>query len=219
MRKVVVGNWKQNKSLAEVEAWVSEFVNLVSASSVSNVDIIVAASFPYLAKLGELCAAIPNFYVAAQDVSEFEDGRHTGKVSAAQIKDFVKYCIVGHSETGDSAEVAMKKAKMCLAQGVTPVFCFVDIENPPAVEKALLVLVWEDLENISTAEGGYKPKSAETIAAAVQKLHESVLYGGSVNRQNASELSNISELAGVLPGNASLEAKHFFDIVSAFDKS
>lgn len=218
MRKIVVGNWKQNKTLAEVEAWASEFVNLVTATPVPNVDIIVAASYPYLAKLTEFCAAIPNFYVTAQDVSQFEDGRHTGKVSATQIKDFVKYCIVGHSETGDSREVTMKKVGLCTAVGITPILCFVG--DIPSTEGS--VLVWEDPENIST-ESGYRPKSSDDISKAVTTLRASIpaetplLYGGSVNRQNASELSNIPGLTGVLPGNASLDAQHFFEIVSAFN--
>lgn len=217
MRKIVVGNWKQNKTLAEIEAWFAEFPQLAAG----NADIIIAAPFVYLSKVKELSVSIPNFYVAAQDVSEFEDGRHTGKVSATQLKDFVTHCLVGHSETGDSQEVALRKAELCLAAEITPILCFEGLENVPS--QPLPVVVWEDSENISTADAGYRAKDADTIRQGVERLRAAVpaqtslLYGGSVNRQNASELSNIDGLSGVLPGNASLDAKHFFEIVSAFN--
>ena len=40
-----------------------------------------------------------------------------------------------------------------------------------------------------------------------------VLYGGSVNSDNASELSKIKEIEGFLIGGASLNAKKFVDII------
>jgi len=44
-----------------------------------------------------------------------------------------------------------------------------------------------------------------------------VIYGGSVNKDNVNELVSIDNLGGVLVGNASLDPKHFLDLVEAFE--
>ena len=40
----------------------------------------------------------------------------------------------------------------------------------------------------------------------------SILYGGSVNRNNANELIALNDVDGFLIGGASLDVKHFYDI-------
>jgi len=47
----------------------------------------------------------------------------------------------------------------------------------------------------------------------------SILYGGSVNRNNAKELISLDEVDGFLIGGASLDAKHFFDIYNFVEES
>ena len=47
----------------------------------------------------------------------------------------------------------------------------------------------------------------------------SILYGGSVNRNNAKELIGLNEVDGFLIGGASLDAKHFFDIYKFVEES
>ena len=40
-----------------------------------------------------------------------------------------------------------------------------------------------------------------------------IIYGGSVNSKNISELKKINDLKGFLIGSASLRAKNFIDII------
>ena len=40
-----------------------------------------------------------------------------------------------------------------------------------------------------------------------------IIYGGSVNSKNVSELKKINDLKGFLIGSASLRAKNFIDII------
>lgn len=221
MNKLVVGNWKQNKTLKETKEWLSDFESLLSKTPISKVDIVVAPSFPFLAQFQELRTKISNFYVASQDVSMFDSGRHTGDVSANQLKDFVEYSVIGHSERGEDRSLVLQKGVRLFEAGITPIMCFSEFDPKMYVEG--IILAWEDPDNISN-EGGYRAKNPEEIAAGIRKIKSQlpatarVIYGGSVNRQNIQALSNISELDGVLPGNASLEPSHFFEIVKAFDK-
>lgn len=222
MSKYVVANWKQNNTLDEVESWVEKFNELIKDKTFSKVKIIVAPSFPHLHKIKELAAPHDFLYCSAQNVSEETGGRHTGEVSAAQLADYSEYCILGHSETGEQGEKVFQKGTLCIEAGIDPIICFVDKDNPPEIPG--VILAWEDPENITKEDGVYNAKSSDSVREGLVKVKSKlgddakVLYGGSVNRQNASELSNIDELDGVLVGSASLDPEHFFAIVTAFEK-
>jgi triosephosphate isomerase len=47
----------------------------------------------------------------------------------------------------------------------------------------------------------------------------SILYGGSVNRNNAKELIKLNNVDGFLIGGASLDVEHFFDIYKIIKES
>jgi triosephosphate isomerase len=216
--KFVIANWKQNKNRKEVEEWLGEFEKLIE-QDLKGVKVIVSPAFVHLHLFTDIVNRVKNFFAAGQDVSAFEEGRHTGLVGASQLRSYADYCIVGHSETKAAPEEAMKKGVLCLENGITPIVCFVDSENPPQAEN--VILAWEDPGNIST-DKGYRAADPDTIKNTINRIKSKlakdvpVLYGGSVNRQNASELSNISELDGVLVGGASLDPQHFYQIVKAF---
>lgn len=220
MNKLVIANWKQNKSLKETKDWIFAFNNILS-TEVPKVDMIVAPSFPFLHVFQDLRTKIGNFYVSSQDVSAYPAGRHTGEVGADQLKDFVEYSIIGHSERKEDLNLVLQKGAQLFEAGITPIMCFVEFD--PKMYAEGTILAWEDPENIST-DAGYKEKSISEIAAKIAEIrtklpsNAKLLYGGSVNRQNALELSNIVGLDGVLIGNASLDPSHFFEIIKAFDK-
>jgi triosephosphate isomerase len=227
MNKLVVGNWKQNKNLREVKDWVQGFEALVADYRAKkenedfNVDMIVAVPFTFLSAFQDLRSKLSNFFVSAQDVSAFSGGRHTGEVGVTQLKDFVDYAIVGHSERGEDREMVYKKSIALLNEGITPIMCFKDFD--PAIYTEGVVLAWEDPDNISN-DSGYRAKNIDEVAEGIKRIKVQlptdarILYGGSVNGQNAVALSNITELDGVLPGNASLDPSQFFEIIKAFDK-
>jgi len=219
MEKFVVANWKQNKNLSEIEVWFKDFTSLV-AGNLKNTVVVLGMSFPYLYKSNFDEGG--NVYIAAQDVSMYEGGAHTGEVGASQVRDFCKFCIVGHSERSESFDVVSKKVDNCYSADVIPIICFV---NPDEVKKYYrqgALLAWEDPDNISK-KGVFNPKSPENVQKTVNDIKSQlpsdakILYGGSVNRQNASDLSKISELDGVLVGSASLDPAHFFEIIKAFE--
>ena len=60
-------------------------------------------------------------------------------------------------------------------------------------------------------------KNFEDINKIINKLKKNqkfkIIYGGSVNSKNVSELKKISDLKGYLIGSASLRAKNFIDII------
>jgi triosephosphate isomerase len=64
--------------------------------------------------------------LGAQNVSPFDEGAYTGEVNAKQIKDFVQYVLIGHSERrqnfNETEDMLIKKVDMTLKYGLNPIF-------------------------------------------------------------------------------------------------
>jgi len=157
----------------------------------------------------------------AQDVSPFERGAFTGENGAFQIKVFSKYAIIGHSERKEPVEVVARKRDLCLMEKITPIVCFVNPSDLLRLYKDGCVMAWEDPQNISV-NGVYRledPAKISAIAKEIRKIipaEAKLIYGGSVNERNVAAISRISELDGVLVGNASLDPEIFATIVRYF---
>lgn len=219
--KCVLANWKMNLSSNEVKLWFEKFSDLTTATNSTRqnlkTNVIIAPSFVHLALAHTYAVAL-----AAQDVSVFDKGAHTGDIGIFQIKDFCNYCIVGHSERNESIQTIEQKISHCLANQITPIVCFVTTEQALKLKKEGVMFLWEDPANISTG-GVFKPKDPAMIAQEIATIKAAIgkgaqiLYGGSVNRTNIADLAQIPELDGVCAGSASLDPKHFYDLIMAYE--
>ncbi|MDD7352137.1 MAG: triose-phosphate isomerase [Peptoniphilaceae bacterium] len=121
-RKYICGNWKMNKTSSEALA----FANKINDFRFENVDILIAPSFVSLESFTK--SVKDKIEVAAQNVSEFEDGAFTGEVSANMLKDIgVKNVIIGHSERrekfSESDEIVNAKIKRALSHNLSVILC------------------------------------------------------------------------------------------------
>jgi triosephosphate isomerase len=126
MKKLIVGNWKMNGSLAANQALVQAMLDGL-AGQAPVAELALCAPAPYLAQLQSLLAGSPIAW-GAQDVSAQAQGAFTGEVSAAMLKDFgCRYALVGHSERrqyhGETDAAVAAKAQRALAAGITPIVC------------------------------------------------------------------------------------------------
>lgn len=215
--KFVIGNWKMNMNKTMIKEWFESF-NL----SPNNVEVIIAPSFLHIQMVRKLAGE--TIHLAAQDVSKHQKGSHTGDVSAQQVKEFCKYSIIGHSERKEDEETVIQKINMCLETEILPIVCFVNTEAAKKYMTAgAKILAWEDPDNISKG-GVFRDKPQEETVNQIKQIRETLgigitlIYGGSVNKDNIKYLSKIDELDGVLPGHASLDPVHFLDIVGAYQK-
>jgi triosephosphate isomerase len=123
-RKLVVGNWKMNGSLAANAALLEGIVEGLGDAAAA---CAVCAPAPYLAQCGAALSGGPVGW-GAQDVSAHAAGAYTGEVSAAMLADFgCRYVIVGHSERrayhAESSELVARKALAAMGAGITPIVC------------------------------------------------------------------------------------------------
>ncbi|HLD51567.1 hypothetical protein A3K34_04190 [candidate division WWE3 bacterium RIFOXYC1_FULL_40_10] len=215
--KLITANWKMNMSTEEALEWATRFREIIPKPLV-NSKVIVAPSLVHLPLIFEVLYKT-GVELAAQDISLFEKGAHTGEVGGFQLRDFCKYCIIGHSERNETTETVLLKRDACLSSGLTPIICFSDNSLVRILSKKGVILARENPQNISV-NGVYREDNIEAIERIFSELPKEtqVIYGGSVNRQNAPKLAHISGLEGVLVGNASLDPQHFVEIIEIFDK-
>lgn len=242
-RKLVVGNWKMNGSLA-VNAALLEALTAAVGTPVAASAVCVPA--PYLAQCR---AALTGSAIGwgGQDVSAHGGGAYTGEVAATMLADFAcTYVIVGHSERramhGESSELVAAKAQAALSAGLTPIVCVGETlaereagqtfavvgEQLGAVlavlsdaEAARIVLAYEPVWAIGTGQTATAAMAQEVHAQLRAQLAQKqaggvqILYGGSMKPDNARELMAQADIDGGLIGGASLKAADFLAIIDA----
>ena len=213
-----------NMDLNDLNEWVDGFKKELSKIDLEKykekITVIVAPSHLHISnvylKLKDL-----GVQIASQDVSVYDKGAHTGEIGGFQLLEYCRYSIVGHSERKESKDIVLKKAEQCLKNGIIPVICFVNPESAAEFYKEGSVLAWEDPSNISV-DGHYKNKETSEVAKGFGKIKnyietdKKIIYGGSVNEENVTDLVKVEGLDGVLVGNASLNPKTFAHIIKAF---
>ena len=124
-RKILVGNWKMNKTIAET----IDFVNKVNdkALKVGDSELVlgIAPSYiclPVLRKLGT------GFICFAQNVHFEEKGAYTGEVSPLMLKEIgVNASLIGHSERrqyfNETNETCNKKLKTLEKHEFNGLYC------------------------------------------------------------------------------------------------
>jgi triosephosphate isomerase len=229
--KYLIGNWKANHEVDSTRAFLTKWQELLHEDKLSS-ELLVSIAPPavlypiFLAKAKELNLPI---LAALQNISEFNQGAHTGEVVLENLAGIEpSLCLVGHSErraNGETNEQVALKVEKLLAAQIVPVLCVDDnyIESQAALLKPefydKLIVAYEDKNAISdgTVRTGNDNKNltSDAVIPILERCRRAfpgckVLYGGSVNASNITEYVTISD--GVLVGGASLEADNFFQI-------
>ncbi|MDC3412291.1 triose-phosphate isomerase [Aquibacillus sp. 3ASR75-11] len=124
-KKVIAGNWKMNKTLAEAVQFVEDTKNRIPAND--QVEAVVCAPFLFLPALVEKAKGT-DLHIAAQNMHFEASGAFTGEVSPGMLKDAgVTYVVLGHSERrayfAETDETVNKKTHAAFNVGLTPIVC------------------------------------------------------------------------------------------------
>ena len=124
-RRVIAGNWKMYKTLAETRSFFSSFLPLVA--NAKHCDIVVAPPFTAISTAAD-CAKGSSVAIGGQDVHWEKEGAFTGEISTSMLVEAgCRYVIIGHSERrqffGETDETVAKKTKAALQAGLTPIVC------------------------------------------------------------------------------------------------
>lgn len=125
MRKpMVAGNWKMNKTVEQARLLVAEL--LPGLQAVPGVERVLCPPATALMAVSAMLAGT-DIGLGAQNVHWEAQGAFTGELSAAMIKEFANYVILGHSERrtyfGETDQTVNRRAKAALAAGLITIFC------------------------------------------------------------------------------------------------
>ncbi|MCL4366914.1 triose-phosphate isomerase [Patescibacteria group bacterium] len=210
----VIANWKSNKTIEEALAWVEEVGPKIPKKP--TLTVVVCPSFVALeeVKKAVLVGGYP-LLVGSQDLSPFEEGPYTGEDAAKQLAGVIDLAILGHSERrknfGETVEMVTEKVTRALEVGITPLVCVQDqTTNIPDGAK---LVAYEPIFAIGTGKPD-TPQNADQVAEIIKKQHDlPVLYGGSINEDNAKAFLQTNSLSGLLIGGSSLNPAEFIKIV------
>ena len=234
----LIGNWKQHGSRTAIQSFSEQW----SFDSNPRLRIAIAPPFPYLQALGD---ALPACQLAAQDCSVHAQGAYTGEVSADMLADLgCRFVLIGHSERrqyhGETDDLIADKLLAAQSAGLTPVLCVgeqqasreageqydvvrAQLGSALATSQPNLLIAYEPVWAIGTGLTA-TPDQANEMHAMIRQEVESlleastatpILYGGSVNAENADALFACQYVDGALVGGASLEAASFMAIAQS----
>ena len=129
-KKLLLGNWKMNKTPSEAKAFALAASEMVDYAVAHDIDVGVAPTFVCLQTVKENINS--KCIVAAQNVNEHDHGAYTGEVSAAMVASTgAEYVILGHSERRayyhETVEILAEKVKLALENGLKVIFCIGEV--------------------------------------------------------------------------------------------
>ena len=231
--KYIVANFKMYKTVQEAEDYAKQFVKLVKKCENK---VAVCPSFVCIGPMAKIFKG--KVQVGGQNCSDKEEGAYTGEVSASMLKSAgATLTILGHSERrrdfGETDKLICEKIKLAQKNGLDVIVCLADDGGEgykqnirtqvkdlfAGVDKSKeIVIAFEPVWAIGTGKTmntkDIKPV-VETIkneARKVLKYEPKVLYGGSVNSGNASEILALDCVDGLLVGGASKNPQEFAKI-------
>jgi triosephosphate isomerase len=196
-KKLLLGNWKMNKTPSEAKAFALAANGMVDFAVKHNIDVGVAPTYVCLATVKENIN--PKCIVAAQNCNEHDHGAYTGEISIPMLKEMgIDWCIIGHSErrayNGETSVACNAKIKALLAANMTPVYCcgeslevfekgetkkFVSeqirtgLKDLTPAEAKKVVIAYEPIWAIGTGKSASKEIAEDTIGFIRRTLRES----------------------------------------------
>jgi triosephosphate isomerase len=217
--RYLLANWKSHKTLAEAEAWLERFGHLRHDP---ELQVIIAPPAPFLVPLHRTLQRlkVANLALAVQDLSPFPAGSYTGAVAARMVGDFAEYAILGHSERRryfhETHQEIANKVSEAVAAGIKPILCV----DPAYAREQFTAVNEEDSAGLIIGYGPVEaagidvPQSLGKVREALAEIlammpGRPILYGGSINRDNAADYMNIAGISGLMVGSASLDPDEF----------
>jgi triosephosphate isomerase len=245
-RKIVIGNWKMNGDSRSNPQLLQEFASRWQGTLT---EVVVCPPFPYLVQAAQELAHSDVMVGAQDASCFDSGAHTGDVSAAMLADTGCSHVILGHSERrqfhAESDELVVSKAQAALRSGLTPVICVGETAEERDAGQALArvarqlqpILAQLSIEQLVQSTIAYEPLWAigtgkTATPEQAQEVHEHIraqlkaaatqvriLYGGSVNSENAAALFAQKDIDGALVGGASLKANDFLAICRAAEES
>jgi len=237
----IIANWKMNFNVEESSVFMNKLLSVSNEVS-KNLKIIICPQHLLISNLKNH-SNNTNIFLGAQDCHYKEKGAFTGDSSIDLVKALnCKYVILGHSERRifhhETSQVVKKKVELVASKSVEPILCigeklkhrvsknYIDVilkqldeSLPNGIKK--IIIAYEPIWSIGSGETP-TTQNIEEVAQSIYNFltnyrksidNPKILYGGSVNKDNASAICKIKNINGCLIGGASLIIDEFKEII------
>lgn len=236
-------SWKMTKTLAEARTWATGLRDHLDGWAPEGVQPFVIPSFTATTTVREVLGEDSPVLLGVQNAHWEDAGAWTGEVSVAQAADAGAQIVeIGHSERrehfGETVETTRLKVAAALRHGLTPLLCIgesLEVKDAGGsadfiLEQAAGALEGLDVEQLARVVIAYEPIWAigehgrpATVAELVEPfaaLGEAytgrvagLLYGGSVNLDNAADLLGIDHVTGLFVGRTAWELPGYLELL------
>jgi len=242
---MIIANWKCNGSKSMISEWISDFsVNYIETNESF---IGIAPPSIYIDNvLANIPTKLIGVNIGSQDI-DTSSGARTGAISSEMILDYgCKFSIIGHSERRqfyNESNNDIRQKILNIANKTLTILCVgeTEEENKNDLTKDVLKKQLEVIEEIDFDDSlviAYEPVWAigtgntptpdnineihKFIKDVVQSTSTNseiplVLYGGSVNEDNAENFFKEEFVDGALIGGASLDGRQFANIINIYN--
>ncbi|MGP1414189.1 MAG: triose-phosphate isomerase [Bacillales bacterium] len=192
-RKLLIGNWKMNKTLPESIEFAKNSINIAKLAKSKKIDLGIAV--PYISLHSVKKIIKKKMIVASQNVSQFEKGAYTGEVSIPMLASIdIDSAIIGHSERrtydNETSEKCNAKILALLKNNMTPIYCcgeslevfeanktkqhikdqiLIGLKDVQPEDMKKVVIAYEPIWSIGTGKNA-SSEIAEDICAYIRKL-------------------------------------------------
>ena len=245
MRKIIAGNWKMNgklENLLEIKKISNEFAR-------SKIEIIICPPFTLLSAASEIAKNVylgaQNLHPESEGAFTGEISADM-LVDLGVTHSIIGHS-ERRSEYSETNEIVARKVKISLEKKLHTIICIGETELQRKENSTLEILDQQLLESLANNINfeklivAYEPIWAIGTGlipevSEISKIHDFIrvrlvdlygsnashiplLYGGSVNGSNATEIFNVYNVNGALVGGASLSFEKFAPIIRAIENT
>lgn len=236
-------SWKMTKDLAQARAWSEGLRDHLGGSAPAGVRPFVIPPFTATTTVRGILGEDSPVLLGVQNAHWEDAGAWTGEISVPQAQDAGAQIVeIGHSERrehfGETVGTTRLKVAAALRHGLTPLLCIGEsaevkeqggsaefileqaagaLDPLSAAELSRVVIAYEPIWAIG--EKG-RPATVDELIEPFAALGESytgrvagLLYGGSVNLDNAAELLRIAHVTGLFVGRTAWELEGYLELL------
>lgn len=232
-------SWKMHKTTAQARSYVRQ-LNAYKGWSV-GLQAFVIPPYTAIATVREEIDASTGVWVGAQNAHWKAEGPYTGEVSMEMVRDVGANLVeLGHSERrelyNETDRTVGLKVAAALEAGLTPLVCVgetMDVRREGGTIPYLLdqvnaslrglaqdgrskvLVAYEPLWSIGEHGTPASPREVVDVAQALRDTFDvrGLLYGGSVNSENAESFLSVLGIDGLFVGRSAWRAQDLLEVI------